>query len=229
MIQLTSLIFHLFICFALGHPRPTLNDPVDNADVSNANDADFNFTRPAYKITNVSKGMINLNVFQYRIQLDGRNLQNWENFVTTGDLYITSGNRISGNANDLLFIVGSPVGNPLAGSIRFVTNGLLYKLVPGARAIPAVDYGRVTSAANSINVVVDPDLAPANSLSLFNARSGVTKNAYLVSSGRISLNIAGNAISGTLDLRGSDLVFSGMAPLQARISGTLIQTGGISI
>jgi hypothetical protein len=202
---------------------------VDNRDVSNANDADFNFTLPAYKNTNVSKGMINLNVRLYRIQLDGRNLQNWENFVTSGDLYITFGNRINANINELLFLVGSPAVNPIAGSLRFATNGLLYKLIPGARANPAVDYGRVTSTANSISVTVDPGAAPANRLSLFNARSGLTANVYLVASGGISLNIAGNTISGSLDLRGSDLVFSGMAPLQARISGTLIQDGVISI
>ncbi|KAG0348192.1 hypothetical protein BG005_011684 [Podila minutissima] len=133
--------------------------------------------------------------------MDGRNVGNFQDFVVSGQILITQGIPSSGTRNepnpfDVLITIGHPATNPIAGSIQYTTNRYLYKFINGNSAESLIDYAFVTNAGNSIGVTVDTSIAAANQLSNFNARSGLTANAYIITSGGFSVMLSGTALSG---------------------------------
>jgi hypothetical protein len=105
------------------------------------------------------------------------------------------------NPYDVAISIGNPIGNPMAGSIRFVTNRYINSYISDSRDITGLRYARVSATANSVTVSVDTSLAAANQISVFNARSGLIANIYNPASGGFNLVFGNNGlISGKISI-----------------------------
>ncbi|KAI6774954.1 hypothetical protein HG530_001712 [Fusarium avenaceum] len=174
----------------------------------------------------------NLPYVLYDVTFDGRNGVNWQPFQVSGQLLIVQGLPSANGLNryDVAISIGNPVGNPVAGSIRYVTNRYLNPYIGGSRDITGVRYARVSTTANSMTVSVDTSFAAANQISVFNARSGLIANIYNPASGGFNLVFGNNGvISGKISVTGRSLISGGQAPYQAIISGKARQKGVLSI
>lgn len=236
--QIRILAFAFLAFGAFAQTNSTIHDLFTSLDIPVISDHDLSIlnttkTAPPGKARYETRA-INLQYILYDITMDGRNLGNWEEFLVSGKMLITDGIPASPtengpNPNEILIAVGSPDVNPIAGSIRFATNRYLYKFIDGNNAIALVDYAYVTTSGSSINVIVDTRLAAANQLSNFNARSGLTADVYLVASGGFSITLGTTTLSGTIDVVGQSYIFYGTAPYKAKISGTVVGRGTMSL
>lgn len=169
------------------------------------------------------------------VTFDGNIQANFQPFRVSGQVLVVSGIPSSGTVNgqnpyEVVISIGDPVVNPIAGSIRYVTNRYLYPLIGGARDATLVDFAFVSNTATGVEVIVDTSIAAANQLSTFNARSGITSNIYNPASGGFNLAFGdGAAVSGVVNIVGRGLISGGQAPYQAFISGAIIQKGTFTL
>ena len=184
----------------------------------------------------LEKRDLSLDYVLYNVVFDGQNSANWEPFLVSGQILITTGVNTVGTPNganpvDVTIMIGDPWANPIAGSIRYVTNIYFNPYIHGSSIIllpgfAAVDFAYVTSTDTFIEVAVDPTLAASNQLSTFNARSGLLANVYNPAVGGFKIVFGANgAITGTIDLVGRGMISGGEAPYKALISGTPVQRG----
>ncbi|KAK9315529.1 hypothetical protein V1524DRAFT_447169 [Lipomyces starkeyi] len=181
------------------------------------------------------KRALHLPYLAYHIRLDGRNLGNWQNFVTTGYLFVTQGITTSPTNNgrnpyELILLVGQPYTSPAAGSIRFFANRYLYKAVMGSSYYSLLDYVFMTLGRNSITAKIDTRIAAANQLSCFNAHSGLFANCYNIAAGTFQINSSLRpTIYGGISLIGTGYTFYSRAPYSARFSATLVGKGNLAL
>src|SRR5690242_11952399 len=79
----------------------------------------------------LSRRAVTVDYILYDITIDGRGLANWEDFLVSGSLIVTSGIESLATTNgpnpvEVVLLSGSPAANPIAGSIRYCTNRALY-------------------------------------------------------------------------------------------------------
>ncbi|KAK6332688.1 hypothetical protein TWF730_004347 [Orbilia blumenaviensis] len=123
----------------------------------------------------LKKRAITLNTLVYKITIDGRNQRNWQNWVVSGNIVVTSpvSTTTSNGRNFLDFFIslGSLAANPVAGSIRYFTNRYLYTLANGRFRQSRLDYVYQSRSGSTYANRIDTRYAAANQLSEFNARS----------------------------------------------------------
>jgi hypothetical protein len=197
--------------------------------------SDFNFTTPSEDALGLSKRALQLEFVKYSITIDGRNQNNFENFLVSGPMLVTTGisspdTTTGANPVEVIISIGSPAVNPIAGSIRYCTNRVLYKLLGASNVNSLLDFSEVTVKGSTVGVTVDSGLAAANQLSQFNARSGITANVFLIASGGFSFTVAQDGtVSGSINVQGRGYIFPGTAPYKASIGGKVIGKGTITI
>jgi hypothetical protein len=222
----------------LALPSSSLHDLFTHPDVPVLGELDpslFNLTSfNDHRDVAPSKRAINLPYVLYNINMDGRSQGNWENFFVGGQMVIAQGVPSSATQNgpnpyDVIIFIGSPNVNPIAGSIRYATNRYLYRLIGGAYSNSLLDFDYITVQGNRVGVTVDTRIAAANQLSNFNARSGLTANVYIVSSGGFAVTLGTTSLSGVINVVGTGYIFPGQAPYKAVISGTMVGRGTASV
>jgi hypothetical protein len=197
--------------------------------------SDFNLTTPSEDTPGLPKRALQLEYVKYSITIDGRNQNNFENFLVSGPMLVTTGISSPGtttgaNPVEVIISIGSPTINPIAGSIRYCTNRALYKFIGGSNVNSLLDFSEVTLKGSTVGVTVDSRLAAANQLSQFNARSGVTANVFLIASGGFSFTVAQDGtVSGRINVQGKGYISPGTAPYKASIGGKVIGKGTITI
>jgi hypothetical protein len=236
----------IFLYFALAIAEPVPNISLQRRPSALAQLTGLNFDTFSQAKTNPSQRALNYAL--YNIQLDGRSAQNWQPFLVKGQLMITDGIAATGGRNgpnpvDILVSVGSPAANPQAGSIWYASNRYLYKLRSGTLAQSAIDYAYVAGVPGRLNVTVDRGIASSNTLSHFNARSGILASVYQISAGSFILNV-GTSISGSVKLSGMAYLppekpeknrghnrnaLAEVTPYTAVVSGTLAERGSRAI
>ncbi|SPJ90397.1 uncharacterized protein FTOL_13278 [Fusarium torulosum] len=235
MIPLFLLLCLLSLAWASPAPPNRLSIFNDNS-ITTVNQPDsglLNFT--LHSRNTLEKRALNLAYLLCDVTFDGRNGANWQPFQVSGELLLVQGVPSSGTTNgvnpyDVVISIGSPIGNPLAGSISYVTNRYLNPFISGRQDMTRLDFARVSATANSVTVSVDTSLAAANQISVFNARSGITANIYNPASGGFNLVFGNNGlISGKISITGRTPVSGGQAPYQAIISGKVKQKGIFSL
>lgn len=236
--QTHGLVIALLALGIFGLPASPLHDLFTNPSIpviSELNPSVFNLTTAIQNNdARMGKRAISLPYILYSVTMDGRNVGNFQDFVVSGQILITQGIPSSGTRNepnpfDVLITIGHPATNPIAGSIQYTTNRYLYKFINGNSAESLIDYAFVTNAGNSIGVTVDTSIAAANQLSNFNARSGLTANAYIITSGGFSVMLSGTALSGSINVAGSGYILGGSAPYKAVMSGAIVGRGTVTI
>ncbi|KAF3909665.1 hypothetical protein AA313_de0207779 [Arthrobotrys entomopaga] len=195
---------------------------------------DIETLREQYNITENSpkleKRAITLNALIYKVTIDGRNQGNWQNWVVSGNIIVTTAvpttSNNGKNALDFLISVGSPTTNPVAGSIRYFTNRYLYTIVNGLFGQSRLDYVYQSRSGSTYTNKIDTRIAAANQLSGFNARSGILANVFLpdVGSWTITFGAGSKTIAGQIKVDGRGFIEPGRAPYRGRYSGTLIST-----
>jgi hypothetical protein len=142
----------------------------------------------------------------------------------------SSGTTNGANPYDVVISIGTPISNPVAGSISYVTNRYLNPFISGRRDLTRLDFARVSATSNTVTVSVDTSLAAANQISVFNARSGFIANIYNPATGGFNLVFGNNGvISGKIVITGRAPVSGGQAPYQAIISGKVKQKGTFTL
>jgi hypothetical protein len=235
--QHLALVINFLALGTFGLPNSPLHDLFTDPNIpvlSNLDLSIVNITGSTPHKKGSEKRAINVGYLLYSITMDGRNQGNFENFIVSGQMLITQGIPSSATQNgqnpyDIVIIIGSPSVNPVAGSIRYATNRYLYKFIGGSNANSLLDFVYVTNTGSTIGVTVDTRIAAANQLSNFNARTGLTMNAYEVASGGFSVTLGTTALSGSINVIGTGYIFSGTAPYKAVISGTIIGRGTTTI
>lgn len=231
MIPLFLLLSLLSLTWASPAPPVLLSIFNDNSitTVNQPGSGLLNFT--PHPGNTFKKRASNLPYVLYDVTFDGRNGANWQPFQVSGKLLIVQGvPSLNGvNPYDVAFLIGDPIANPMAGSIRYATNRYLNPYISDSRDITGLGYARVSTTANSLTVSVDTSLAAANQISVFNARSGLIANIYNPASGGINLVFGNNGvISGKISVTGRSLISGGQAPYQAIIRGKAKQKGVLS-
>ena len=179
----------------------------------------------------LEKRALTLDYILASVTLDGRNKGNAQPFVVSGQLLITSGISSPGTRNgknpvEVVLKIGDPYGNPRAGNIRYVTNRYLWPYLGGRRDTSKVDFAYVSSTATQVGVTIDGNIAAANTLSVFNVRSGLTANVYNPSSGGVSIVLGSSgAVGGQVNLVGRGMISGGRGNYKAAISGRVTQRG----
>ena len=197
----------------------------------------FNLTTPSHQARDArsSKRAMNLQYILCTITMDGRNQGDWQPFLVQGSLLITSGIPSSATQNgknpvEVVIVIGNPPANPVAGAIRYTTNRYLNRFVGGAFVNSLLDYAYVGVAGNTISVTVDPRIAAANSLSNFNARTGLAAGVYEIQSGGFQISLVGTSgVAGWADLVGHGYISPYTAPYKAIVSGKVVGRGTTSI
>ncbi|KAK6538955.1 hypothetical protein TWF694_010505 [Orbilia ellipsospora] len=195
---------------------------------------DIETIRKQYNITENSpkleKRAITLNALIYKITIDGRNQGNWQNWVVSGNIIVTTAVPTTSNNGknllDFLISVGSPTVNPVAGSIRYFTNRYLYTIVNGLFGQSRLDYVYQSRKGSTYTNTIDTRIAAANQLSGFNARSGILANVFLPDTGSwtATFGTGSKTIAGVIRVDGRGFIEPGRAPYRGRYSGTLIAT-----
>lgn len=169
---------------------------------------------------------------KYAVTMDGRNVGNYENFLISGYLLVTTGIHVPPTQNgpnpyDIVFSVGSPFTNPVAGSIHYVTNKYLDKVIGDTAAAAGLDFAYVTYTGNTIDVTIDSKVAAANIDSGFNEKSGLHADVYRPANGGFRLTLgADKQLSGSIHIRGRSALDSALtAPYAAKISGNVVGRG----
>lgn len=129
----------------------------------------------------------------------------------------------------MVISIGNPAGNPIAGSIRYVTNRYLNPLISGSKDELRTDFARVSTKSGTITVSVDTSIAAFNQLSVFNARSGLLADVYNPARGGFKLVVKNGKISGWVNFAGRGVISGASAPYKARIGGKAKQKGKISL
>ncbi|KAF4341764.1 hypothetical protein FBEOM_4303 [Fusarium beomiforme] len=232
-----SLLFLLsLLTLGWASPAPTRLSIFDDKTITTVNQPAsglLNFT--LHSRDTIEKRALNLAYLLCDITFDGRNKANWQPFLVTGELLLVQGIPSSGTTNgvnpyDVVISIGTPISNPIAGSISYVTNRYLNPFISGRRDLTRLDFARVSATANTVTVSVDTSLAAANQLSVFNARSGLTANIYNPATGGFNLLFGNNGlVSGKIGITGRAPVSGGQAPYQAIISGKVKQKGTFSL
>jgi len=206
---------------------------VDHLDLSifNLTSPGSNKPHPRDGASVLDKRALTLNYILCSVTFDGANQGNQVPFRVSGQLLITSGISSSGTRNganpvELVIAIGNPYSNPVAGSIRYTTNRYLWPFLGGAPDTSRVDFAYVASTATTVGVTVDTSLAAANTLSVFNTRSGLTADVYNPASGGVNLVLANNgAVSGQVQFVGRSLIGGAQGSYRAKIVGSVIQKG----
>lgn len=178
----------------------------------------------------VEKRALNLGYLLCDVTFNGRNNANWQPFQVSGELLLVQGAPSLGstrgaNPYDVVIAIGNPLINPVAVSISYVTNSYLNPFISGRQNPTGLDFARVYATSNAVTVSVDPSVAPANQVSVLNARSGLTANVYTPATGGFNLVFGRTgAISGKIAVAGRGLS-GGPVPYQAIISGKAKQKG----
>ncbi|TVY72762.1 hypothetical protein Focb16_v011391 [Fusarium oxysporum f. sp. cubense] len=231
MISLFLLLSLLTLSWASPAPLTPLSIFNDNS-IKTVNQPDsglLNFT--LHSRDTLEKRALSLAYLLCDVTFNGLNNANWQPFQVKGELMLVQGIPSSGTTNganpyDVVISIGTPISNPVAGSISYVTNRYLNPFISGRRDLTRLDFARVSATSNTVTVSVDTSLAAANQISVFNARSGLTANIYNPATGGFNLVFGNNgAISGKIVITGRAPVSGGQAPYQAIISGKVKQKG----
>ncbi|KAF3099042.1 hypothetical protein TWF569_009242 [Orbilia oligospora] len=178
----------------------------------------------------LEKRAITINALIYRVTIDGRNQGNWQNWIVSGNIVVTSPisttTKNGRNLLDFFISVGSPAASPVAGSIRYFTNRYLYTLANGRFGQSRLDYVYQTRSGSTYTNTIDTRYAAANQLSGFNARSGLLANVYLpdVGSWTFTVGSGSKTCRGQIRVDGRGFIEPGRAPYRGKYSGTLIST-----
>jgi hypothetical protein len=232
--QNLALVISILALRALALPESPLRDLFTSPDVPVLHNIDLSIFNVTRNPPREAKRAMDLPYVMYSITMDGRNLGNYEEFQVSGQMLITQGIPASPTPNgdnpyDILIKIGSPAATPVAGSIWYVTNRYLYKLIDGTDADSLVDFAYVTTTGSTIDVTVDTSVAASNQLSNFNVRSGITADIYIVASGGFSVTLGTTSLSGSINVVGDTYIFYGLAPYKAVISGTMTGRGTTTI
>jgi len=228
-----ALLISCFALIASSLPASAIHELFADPDVPFLGDLDpshLNITTFAPGRAPRDKRAVSVQYLLYSITMDGRNQGNFQDFVVSGQMLITDGIPSAGSQNgqnpfDIVIAIGDPNVNPIAGSIRYVTNRSLYKFIGGSNANADLDFAYITTTGSTIDVTVDSRIAAANQLSNFNARTGITMNVYVIASGGFSVTPTSTTLSGSINLLGDGYIAFGTAPYKAIISGSIIGSG----
>ena len=144
-----GLLISCFGLLAFSLPAALIDELFSDPDIPFLDASDFNATTAGRK-TGADKRAVNVKYVLYSITMDGRNQGNFQDFVVSGEMLITqsipsAGTQKGNNPYDIVITIGDPNVNPVAGSIRYVTNRSRCKFIGGTEAIADVDYAYVTT------------------------------------------------------------------------------------
>ncbi|EEU35707.1 uncharacterized protein NECHADRAFT_87965 [Fusarium vanettenii 77-13-4] len=199
----------------------------------------FNVTRLSghyidTKASSIEKRALKLDYVLYDVAFDGRNEGNLVPFRVTGQLLVIKRIPVVNSPNganpvDVVIKIGNPAGNPVAGSIHYVTNRYLNPFLGGIRDGSRTDFARVSVKSDTIKVSADTAFSLINALSVFNARSGFFADVYNAYSGGFTLTVKNGKMTGRVGFVGKQVI-SGASPLyRARIGGKAKQKGRITL
>ncbi|KAH7166341.1 hypothetical protein EDB81DRAFT_782156 [Dactylonectria macrodidyma] len=209
----------------------------DSIPVVDQPDLDFfNYTALALaRDVGVEKRALDLTYTLYDITFNGLNQGNFEPFRVQGELMfikkITSPGTPNGaNPVDVIIYIGNPIGNPIAGSIRYVTNRYLSPFIGGARDATRADFAYISKTSNKVKVKIDPYMAVKNPSSLFNAKTGFfTASVFNPVSGGFYFVLKNGKISGNVNIVGKDgVTLAARAPYKAIVGGKAKSKGKIT-
>jgi hypothetical protein len=242
LLLLALVIFHNVLLGAYGLPElSAISHLFADSSIPLLSDADLAKgiidTRPpnshSTRIDKRALPPLHVPYLKYAVTMDGRNVGNHENFLISGSLLVTTGILVPPTQNDpnpydIVFSVGSPFTKPVAGSIRYVTNKYLDKVIGDNAAATGLDFAYVTYTGNTVNVTIDSRVAAANVGSGFNAKSGHLADVYRPANGGFQLTVGANKqLSGEINIRGTSTSNSTLTrvPYVAKISGSVVGHG----
>jgi len=238
--KLLHLLPLLTIIIALPNPQPNILSLFESSSIPVVNDPPlsqlFNTTAHLPRdMLPLNKRAVTLDYILFTITVDGTSQNNAEAFLLTGELLLTSGISSPGTTNganpvEAVLSVGNPYSNPLAGSIRYSTSRYLWPLLGGASETSVVDFAYVGSTDTAVGVTIDGSLAAANTISVFNIRSGLTADVYNPVEGGFAVGFGSDgSVAGEIKLVGRGLISGARGTYGAVIKGAVTQTGSVTV
>ncbi|KAH6981063.1 hypothetical protein BKA56DRAFT_657092 [Ilyonectria sp. MPI-CAGE-AT-0026] len=237
MMKYLLLLVSLLVC-AWASPTPDTELSIFDDDAIPVVDQPdleyFNFTALQGRDEGIEKRALSLTYVLYDVIFNGLDKGNLQPFRVKGELLVikripSPGTQNGANPVDVVISIGNPAGNPMAGSIRYVTNRYLNPLISGSKDELRTDFARVSTKSGTVTVSVDTSIAAFNQLSVFNARSGLFADVYNPARGGFKLVVKKGKISGWVNFAGRGVISGASAPYKARIGGKAKQKGKISL
>ncbi|KAH7140135.1 hypothetical protein B0J13DRAFT_676544 [Dactylonectria estremocensis] len=208
----------------------------DSIPVVDQPDLDFFNSTALARDVGIEKRALDLTYTLYDVIFNGLNQGNFEPFRVQGELMfikkITSpGTQNGANPVDVVISIGNPIINPIAGSIRYVTNRYLNPFIGGSKDTTRTDLAYVSRTSTTVKVKIDPYRTYANAYSTFNARSGVfSASVFKPASGNFYFVLKNGKISGNINIVGKDgVTTAARAPYKAIVGGKAKQKGKITL
>jgi hypothetical protein len=229
--HLVAILFQLLITSIFSFPAEPTIDPFEDPEIPILESLDskfFNLTALEGGDLGLSKRARKVTYVLYKITINGINQGNAVPFKWSGgELLYTSniaspGTRNGRNGRELVIALGSPGTNPVAGSIRYISNRYLYKLFRGNWwSVSALDFAFIsTNLKSNLKLTVDQNIAAANSLSTFNTHTGPVAQVYIIAAGNINISWNSRLLVGKINLVGRSFIGAGWATYKATITGT---------
>ncbi|KAF4459216.1 hypothetical protein FALBO_14028 [Fusarium albosuccineum] len=197
---------------------------------------EFNFTALAGRDleSGIEKRALKLDYVLYDVAFNGLNEGNLVPFRVLGQLLIIKRIPVKNTSNganpvDVVIKIGNPAGNPIAGSIRYVTNRYLNPFLGGIHDETRTDFARVSVKSGTVKVSADTAFSQVNALSVFNVRSGWLADVYNAYSGGFTLTVKNGKITGKVGFRGKQVISGAAPPYRAKIGGKAKQKGKITL
>ncbi|KAH6867226.1 hypothetical protein B0T10DRAFT_502552 [Thelonectria olida] len=186
------------------------------------------------KQSGIEKRALKLDYVLYDVIFDGRNQGNLVPFRVQGQLLLIKRIPVANTPNganpvDVVISIGNPASNPIAGSIRYVTNRYLNPFLGGIHDEMRTDFARVSVKSGTVKVSADTAFSQINALSVFNVRSGFFADVYNAYSGGFTLTVKNGKMSGKVGFRGKQVISGASPPYKAKIGGKAKQKGKITL
>ncbi|KAM5345096.1 hypothetical protein ACJ41O_010958 [Fusarium nematophilum] len=233
-----SILLVSFLACALASPTPDTELSIfddDTIPVVDQPDLDFfNFTGLEARDESIEKRALKLDYVLYDVSFNGLNEGNTVPFRVRGELLIIKRIPVANTPNganpvDVVIKIGNPAGNPIAGSIRYVTNRYLNPFLGGIKDETRTDFARVSVKSGTVKVSADTAFSLINALSVFNVRSGFLADVYNAYSGGFTLTIKNGKMTGRVGFVGKQVISGASPKYRARIGGKAKQKGKITL